>query len=87
MPNYDFSCHTCDYTFEKNLRIADCDLPTQLECPNCSNMTVSKDICAPGLTNPVPKAPADFQKYVLGRIAANNPGSTIERTRSIVKEI
>lgn len=88
MPLYDYSCLQCEHTFEKHLKIAECDIPCEACCPSCqTDGTITKDVCAPGLTNPVPRAPADFQKYVLGRIAANHPKSTIERTRSIVKEI
>ena len=40
MPNYDYRCHMCDYTFEKQLLIADRNKPTKEPCPkrneNCS---------------------------------------------------
>lgn len=91
MPLYDYKCTSCDFEFEKLLSITRCDEPVSIECPSCYKRTVIKVICSPGICDPVrlgvTKAPADFQKYVLGRIAANHPGNTIERTRSIAREI
>jgi len=91
MPLYDYTCKFCNYSFEKLLKISDCDLPSTEECPECSRLEVQKDPCAPGICDPVhlgvKKSSSDFQKYVLGRIAANHPGNTIQRTRDIVREI
>jgi putative FmdB family regulatory protein len=91
MPLYDYHCVNCDCVFEKNLKIVDCDVPTTQPCPECSTLSIKKTVTAPGICDPirlgVKKAPADFQKYVLGRIKENHPLGNVERSRSIVSEI
>jgi len=73
------------------MKIVDCDLPTTQPCPECSSLTIKKTVTAPGIGDPVrlgvTKAPADFQKYVLGRIKEAHPRGNVERSRSIVSEI
>lgn len=92
MPLYDYHCTSCGHTFEKNVKIADLELPTQDPCPSCKGIqTISKTVTAPGIGDPVrlgvTKAPADFQKYVLGRIKEAHPKGNVERSRSISREI
>jgi putative FmdB family regulatory protein len=91
MPLYDYHCTECEHCFEKNVKMVDCDTPTTEPCPECSSMTVVKTITAAGIGDPVrlgvTKAPADFQKYVLGRIKESHPKNNIERNRSIVREV
>jgi putative FmdB family regulatory protein len=92
MPFYDYRCSQCDYLFEEFLKIADVDSPLSKPCPNCSNSKIEKVISSPSIGDPVrlgvTRAPADFQKYVLGRIKERHPTANgIERTRSITKEI
>lgn len=36
MPNYDFKCESCQYTFERQLLIADRDRPLTEPCPSCA---------------------------------------------------
>lgn len=93
MPIYDYCCEACEYVFELNKKIVDCDAPTLEPCPSCNTPnTVKKLVSAPGICDPVrlgvKKAPADFQKYVLGRIKEAHPrGTGLERSRSITREI
>lgn len=91
MPLYDYNCSSCQYCFEKNVKISECDRPTTEPCPSCSELTVKKTITAPGIGDPmrlgVTKVPADFQKYVLGRIKEAHPRGNVERSRSITREI
>ena len=49
MPNYDYRCHMCDYTFEKQLLIADRNKPTKEPCPKCGEKAVQKLFGAPGV--------------------------------------
>ena len=90
MPLYDYVCTTCNYSFEKRMSMSNLDLPTKEPCPSCNSLTISKIITAPGICDPVrigvTKAPADFQKYVLGRIKEAHPLGNVERSRSIVRE-
>ena len=53
MPNYDYRCHMCDYTFEKQLLIADRNKPTKEPCPKCGEKAVQKLFGAPGVADPV----------------------------------
>lgn len=91
MPFYDYHCTSCGHTFEKNMKMQDCDLPTTFPCPECQSNTISKTITSAGICDPVfigvKKVPSDFQKYVLGRIKQHHPKGNIERTKSIAKEI
>lgn len=92
MPMYDYHCKACGYSFEKNVKIAEMDLPTQDPCPECKAIqTISKTVTAPGIGDPmrlgVTKVPSDFQKYVLGRIKEAHPKGNVERSRSIAREI
>jgi putative FmdB family regulatory protein len=91
MPLYDFHCVSCDHSFEKMLKIVDCDLPTTEPCPNCSKSEVKKSICAPAICDPVrlgvKRPPADFQKYVLGRIKNDHKLGNVERNSTIPREI
>jgi putative FmdB family regulatory protein len=86
LPYYDYSCDGCGYKFEKFLSISKCDEPTTEPCPVCSGtQLVTKDACAPGIGDSVrlgiTKPPADFQKYVLGRIKASVPGNNIGKSK------
>jgi putative FmdB family regulatory protein len=91
MPLYDYHCTECEWSFEKNFKMIDCDVPTTQPCPKCSSLTVNKTVTSAGIGDPVrigvTRAPADFQKYVLGRIKEAHPLGNVERSRSIVREI
>ena len=92
MPYYDYSCSTCDYTFERSLQMSRVDEPTESPCPNCSSMTITNVIGAPLVCDPVrigvKKAPTDFDKYVLGKIKAKHPKHNMGNTKtSHAKEI
>jgi hypothetical protein len=69
----------------------DCDVPSTQPCPECSSITIVKTVTSACIGDPVrlgiTKAPADFQKYVLGRIKEAHPHGNVERTRSIAREI
>jgi len=93
MPLYDYHCtrDDCQHSFEKNVKMDDCDIPSTQPCPECSSITIVKTVTSAYFGDPVrlgiTKAPADFQKYVLGRIKEAHPLGNVERTRSIVREI
>lgn len=91
MPFYDYTCQTCGASFEKRLPMSDYVLPESEPCPTCQSLTVTKDACAPPLVDPVrigvTRPPADFSKYVLGKIKHANPNSSVERRFNISKEI
>lgn len=92
MPYYQYTCSNCSHQFEKKLPMSEYNVPPTESCPNCDKMnTVTQDICAPAIVDPVrigaKKIPSDFSKYVLGRIKENHPHGNVEKTRSIPKEI
>jgi putative FmdB family regulatory protein len=35
MPRYDFQCKACEHVFEKQLKIAEMDVPLGEPCPEC----------------------------------------------------
>lgn len=78
MPRYDYRCTPCNSVFELKLPISEYDTPQN--CPVCQTVA-EQIITAPGLGCAVrmgfQKPPADFQKYVLGKIKAANPNTTI----------
>ena len=82
MPIYDYSCKECKNTFEERHTMSEREVPFNIPCPNCGKMAVKQIMCSPAICDPVligvKKAPADFQKYVLGRIAASVPGNKIK---------
>lgn len=93
MPLYDYRCSSCQTEFELRLPLEEYKNPTKTPCPYCSNLTIEQFLpLAPGLVDAmrigVKKPPSDFSKYVLGKIKAANPGSTIgTRHFDIPKEI
>lgn len=91
MPLYDYHCTNCQHSFEQSVKMDDCDVPSTQPCPECSSITIVKTVTSACIGDPVrlgiTKAPADFQKYVLGRIKEAHPHGNVERTRSIAREI
>jgi putative FmdB family regulatory protein len=92
MPNYIYKCNDCSNIFEKFLTISNRKAPLEEPCPVCSCQDKIELVpAAPAIGDPVrlgvKRAPSDFQKYVLGRMAANHPGSAIGNKQSITKEI
>jgi len=76
MPYYDFSCGSCNHHFEKKLPIPEYEAPTKEPCPECNQMTVTKDACAPPIGDPmrlgVTRPDAGWGE-VLGKIKAAHP--------------
>lgn len=91
MPFYDYRCDNCNDSFESFLPMSDIDKPTEQECKKCGGFFVRLVPAAPAIGDPVrlgiTRAPSDFQKYVLGKIAAKHPKHKMDKTRSIKKEI
>lgn len=82
----DFQCSSCLYE-EQDVFTKESTLP----CPKCG---ASMEIVwhkAPVYGDPyrlgVTKPPSDFDKYVLGKIKAKFPGSTIGEKRQLAREI
>ena len=94
MPYYDYYCtnEKCGNTFEMFLPIDRLEEPTKKPCPKCKKKTVQNQIASPMICDPVrmgvKKAPADFDKYVLGKIKAKHPKHNMGNTKtSHAKEI
>lgn len=51
MPNYGFVCESCNFKFDKILKISERDQPLTENCPSCNKKNVSKDFSSlmPGL--------------------------------------
>jgi putative FmdB family regulatory protein len=51
MPNYGFICDSCEFKFEKFLKMSERDLPLNEECPKCKEKKIQKDFSSltPGL--------------------------------------
>jgi putative FmdB family regulatory protein len=91
MPIYDYKCSNCGNIFEERQHIAEREIPEKLPCPDCrAQNTVKQIICAPAICDPIligiRKPPADFQKYVLGRIRDSVPGNVL-RHKNITRDI
>ncbi len=85
MPYYDYHCTSCTNEFEIRLPIEEFELPTKEPCRECGLYSVVQTPCAPALGDAirmgVKKPPADFQKYVLGRMKASIPNNIIGKGR------
>jgi putative FmdB family regulatory protein len=83
MPIYDYQCEKCGVEFEQRMKMEEVD--TSVPCPDCGSKTILM-VSAPALVDAVrigvKKAPADFQKYVLGRIKDSVPGNVIGKGKS-----
>ena len=84
MPAYTYHCNSCNHDFEKVLKIADRDLPTQEPCPSCNaEGQVQKTILgAPSIGDPVRLGvikPDSGFKEVMQKIHAANPGSNLNQ--------
>lgn len=80
MPLYDYVCLECGHDFEKNLKIADREKPTNEACPNCGQFESVKQMIAkaPGIGDPVRlgiRQPDDTWKDFTRRLKKSNPGS------------
>tara|TARA_Y100000592_G_C5392550_1_gene278977 strand:- start:179 stop:433 length:255 start_codon:yes stop_codon:yes gene_type:complete len=53
MPNYDYKCKLCDFTFEKQLLIADRNKPTKQPCPKCGEKAIKILFGMPGIGDSV----------------------------------
>lgn len=94
MPYYDYFCNDadCQTTFELFLPMSRVYEPTENPCPKCGKKTILKEPSAPMICDPVrlgvKKAPAEFDKYVLGKIKARHPKHSMGNTKvSHAKEI
>lgn len=78
MPIYDYHCEPCGVSFEQRMKMEEVDTP--VACPDCGQFATLA-ISAPALVDAVrigvKKPPADFQKYVLGRIQNSVPNNVI----------
>mgnify|MGYP003321605765 FL=1 len=87
MPHYDYYCSNeeCGTTFELFLPMTRVDEPTEKPCPKCKQQTISRELAAPMICDPVrigvKKGPADFDKYVLGKIKAKHPKHNMGNTK------
>ena len=79
MPLYEYQCSNCEYSFERQLKIAQYKEPTENACPMCGEVTVTQyhtkgirmaDPVRLGLIKP----PSDWQSFI-NRMAKSNPGS------------
>lgn len=82
MPAYTYKCKACNHEFERVLKIAERDLPTTEQCPECkAEGQVYKTILgAPALGDPVRLGlikPDSGFKEVMQKIHAANPGSNL----------
>jgi hypothetical protein len=85
MPDYTFKNKKTGKRFNKSMSMSELDVYLAKN-KNIEQMIVSASIGDPwsmGITQP----PADFSKYVLGRIKEKAPGPAIERRFQIAKEI
>lgn len=82
----DFQCQTCGLVLEDVFTDQN-----EVQCPACKGTMTIYWQKGPSFADPyaigIQKPPADFQKYVLGRIKDKHPNSQIERRRSIPREI
>ena len=92
MPNYDYRCLRCGYTWEMQLLIADRDVPLIKPCPSCN--AVPENMCTQPFLVPIverlPAAPGhsytmnirkhvpESFKDVLRNIKSKHRGSTID---------
>ena len=53
MPNYDYHCEQCEYTWEDFLPIARRNDPCEKPCPICCGGPVKKLIGSPAIVDPV----------------------------------
>ncbi len=80
MPLYVYGCECCDYTFERQMKIAERHLPCEETCTNCGGAKynirpTALNMVASAATNLLP--PTDF-KNILEKIKSQNRGSTID---------
>lgn len=91
MPNYQYQCKSCEHTFEEQHKMDQRKEPEAAPCPVCEQMNVVLAPAAPAIGDAVrlgkQKFDSTFDKYVLGRIKKNNPGSTIGEKRQLAKEV
>jgi putative FmdB family regulatory protein len=88
MALYDYTCKSCDHTFEQSKRISERDEVSDIICPNCGAMgnvdrCVSAALPAYSVTTPggYGKIPDGF-KEVLKKVYKAAPGSDISKTSS-----
>jgi putative FmdB family regulatory protein len=63
MPFYDYSCSSCNHTFEKKFSISERKIPESEPCPECNQLTVTQAILN-----------ANEHIYGIGAEAKNNAG-------------
>jgi len=77
MPNYDYICLACQYTFEEFLRMKDNDKPCKTPCPKCGEKKVEQYIpSAPPVIDPVRLGivrPDSGFKEVISKIKTAHP--------------
>jgi len=53
MPTYSFHCSSCEYSFDKILRMDDRKNPESEPCPECGNLNVKNIIGSPKIVSSV----------------------------------
>lgn len=72
MPLYSYKCESCGHDFDKQLKIAEMNLPESEPCPNCSATTVKKYIAGLGGFNAdVVKVDGGFREVIQKIKSAN----------------
>ena len=79
MPLYEYQCESCEYIFERQLKMSEYKAPVTEPCPMCNNTTVKQiHTKGHGIGDPVRlghiKPPADWQRFI-NRMSKANPGS------------
>ena len=80
MPLYEYQCELCECLFERQLKIAQRDIPLSEPCPICSGIDAIKQVHTKGIGigDPVRlghiKPPQDWQRFI-NRLSRANPGS------------
>lgn len=82
MPTYEFICSACQKTFEKQLKIADRELPINQPCPECkAEGTVARHYGNTSIEWSDPwqlgrkKPPSDWREFI-NKLKKDNPGAT-----------
>jgi len=47
MPNYEYLCHACNYTFEEFFKMDDRKKPEKKPCPQCGKKKVKQECLTP----------------------------------------
>lgn len=88
MPNYLYTCDSCNYTYEQFATIANRKAEEKEKCPNCGKKKILLAPAAPGLGDPVKlgvtKLPNEWV-HKLQEMKSKHRGSTIKTERTLSK--